>query len=65
MFLISLMQYVSTVVAFSIGKPFRKPMGSNIAFMINVVIVAVYAMYVTLVPDSWNKSVFGVRVPNP
>lgn len=56
----SLMQYVSTVVAFSIGKPFRKPMTTNIAFIINLGIVIIYTLYVTLMPDSANKSFFGV-----
>jgi hypothetical protein len=55
------MQYVAVVVAFNIGKPFRKLMGSNIAFIINVAIVTLYTFYVLLVPDSWNKKVFGVR----
>lgn len=56
------MQYLSTVVAFSIGKPFRKPMGSNIAFVINVGIVALYGMYIILVPDEGNMVIFGVTL---
>jgi len=56
------MQYIAVVLAFSKGKPFRKPMGSNTAFIINVVFAAIYILYVILIPDPWNKEIFGVRV---
>jgi len=56
------MQYVAVVLAFNIGKSFRKPMGSNTAFIINVVFAAIYILYIILIPDPWNRTVFGVRV---
>jgi len=59
-YLVSLMQYISVVLAFSIGKPFRKPMDSNIPFIINLVIAFIYTMYIILIPDDWHKMVFGL-----
>jgi hypothetical protein len=56
------MQYVAVVVAFSIGKPFHKPMSNNTAFIINVAFVAVYTLHVILIPDAGNKKIFGVKV---
>ncbi len=47
-------------MAFSIGKPFRKPMDSNPLFMANVVIMGVYVLFVILTPDSRDQSVHGV-----
>ena len=54
------MQYVAVVVAFSIGKPFRKPMNKNLAFIINVAIAVIYIFYVILISDKGNRIVFGV-----
>lgn len=54
------MQYVATVVAFSVGKPFRKPMYTNVFFTINAIIAAVVNYYVMLSPDDFTYDILGV-----
>jgi cation-transporting ATPase 13A2 len=53
--LISLVQYIAVVVAFSIGKPFRKPMYTNLPFTITVLLLTVLSYYVMLTPDTFTK----------
>ena len=56
------MQYVATVVAFSIGKPFRKPMYTNLLFTLNVIIIAVINYYIMLTPDSFTADFMNVKM---
>lgn len=39
LFLVSIFQYVMTAIAFSVAKPFRKPITSNIPFTLSIVFI--------------------------
>jgi len=45
------MQYVATVIAFSIGKPFRKPAYTNIYFTVNVLALVLFNYFCILMPN--------------
>ena len=46
----SSVQYVVIVIPFSVGKPFRKPISSNIALCLNIVLILMLNYYVILYP---------------
>lgn len=54
------MQYVATVIAFSVGKPFRKAMYTNVLFTINAIVTAVVNFYIMLSPDDFTYDLLGV-----
>ena len=59
----SLVQYIAVVVAFSVGKPFRKPMYTNLPFTITVILLTLLSYYVMLTPDSFTREdLFNVRL---
>ena len=43
------LQYLATVLAFSIGKPFRKPFYTNIYFTLSIVLVSLLSIIIILV----------------
>jgi cation-transporting ATPase 13A2 len=52
-FLASLHQYISVCVAFSISKPFRRPIHTNRIFLVYLILVTICNVYVTLIPAKW------------
>ena len=50
MFLFCNFMYIFTAIAFSVGRPWRKPFYTNILFMIIFVIVLVYAILLLAAP---------------
>lgn len=42
---------MATVIAFSIGKPFRKPVYTNIYFTLNAVTLVLFNYYSILMPS--------------
>lgn len=41
LFIVSIWQYLITVIAFSVSKPFRKPIYSNIPFTISIIMMVI------------------------
>lgn len=52
-YMISSIQYIATAIAFSVGKPFRQPIYSNIFFTLNVIVILVVNYYIILYPADW------------
>ena len=52
-FYVSLFQYVTTCVAFSISKPFRQPIYSNLLFTITILILLVLNILITITSPQW------------
>jgi len=50
LFLVGCMQYFATVVAFSFGKPFRKPFYTNYLYTVCLIITWVATIVIILVP---------------
>ena len=57
-FLISHFQYLTTALAFSVSKPFRKAIYTNWLLMVYLVAVFFYSIWITINCDSWSKDLF-------
>ncbi|EAR98775.2 E1-E2 ATPase family protein (macronuclear) [Tetrahymena thermophila SB210] len=53
-------QYISTCIAFSIGKPFKKEFFTNKWFTITLVFITLLSFYVQLIPDSFTRSFLNI-----
>ena len=62
LFLVSNGMYLSSVMVFSIGKPFRRPLYTNIWFLLSVVILYMFSLYLILYPDPFFQENMTVRV---
>ena len=58
LFMVSLYQYVVVCVAFSISKPFRQPLYTNLWFTISLVVLSVFNIYVTISNENWIYDAF-------
>jgi hypothetical protein len=56
------MQYLITAVAFSISKPFRKPIYSNYLLCIFMVLAFAYSIYIIVDPDEYSRDLIGVNI---
>jgi len=46
----SSVQYVAIVIPFSVGRPFRQPMSTNLALCLNIILISILNYYVILYP---------------
>jgi len=53
LFWVSCFQYLSTVVAFSVSKPFRKPLYTNKLFSFSLLLMLAFNIYLVVTPDNW------------
>lgn len=53
LFLLSLTQYIAVVISFSVGKPFRKPMWTNISLMVCIVIFGTIVYLIIFIPPTF------------
>jgi hypothetical protein len=60
--MVSLLQYVATAIAFTIGKPFRTPVYANYLFMTFVSVITALSYYVILWPNELVKEFLSVSV---
>lgn len=58
------MQYVTIVVAYSIGKPFRKPMHSNPWFCLNLVLILALNYYIVIGPHEFIRDLMTLYYGN-
>ena len=57
-FLIAHFQYLTLALAFSVSKPFRKPIYTNIPLMIYLVLIYFYSIWITINCDDWSANLF-------
>ena len=57
-FLISHFQYLTCAIAFSVSKPFRKGLYTNIWLMIYLVLIYFYSIWITVYCDDWSRNLF-------
>ena len=60
-FLIANVQYLITAVAFSIGRPFKKPIYTNLSLSLFLIITFAYSYYLILSPDENSSDFFSVK----
>ena len=56
------MQYLTTAVAFSISKPFRKPIYTNYLLCIFTIFALAYSIYVIVEPDWYSMHFLSVYI---
>ena len=61
MFLTTLYQYLVVSMAFSLSKPFRQPIYTNLWFTISLLILFVFSLYITLASDKWIETIFELK----
>ncbi|KAL4505183.1 hypothetical protein ABPG72_016250 [Tetrahymena utriculariae] len=60
LFLFANFQYISTCIAFSIGKPFKKEFYTNRLFTFSVVLITSISLVIQLIPNSFTRSFLAV-----
>lgn len=51
LFLVSIFQYVVTAIAFSVAKPFRKPIYTNIPFLLSIILITAVNVCFVFLPN--------------
>lgn len=62
-FCVSLFQYITTAVIFSRGKPYRKEIYTNHAYILSILILIAICTYITISPAHWVKSALQLITP--
>lgn len=60
LYLLTCLQYVSCCLAFSISKPFRKPVYTNPLYLVSVTAMAAYGIYLLFFLDEWSADTFAL-----
>jgi len=60
-FLVSNFQFIITAFAFSISRPFKKPIYSNFILTGFLIVCIAYSYYIIIRPDSWTISVLALQ----
>lgn len=62
-FTVSMFQYIILALVFSKGKPYRKPVYTNLLFILSIVLMILVCSYLTLIPGRWFIDLLDFRVP--
>lgn len=62
-FAVSTFQYITMAVVFSKGKPYRKPLYTNIPFSFSLFIMTVVCIYIALYPAQWVINILELLMP--
>lgn len=60
-FFLSTFQYLVICMVFSISKPFRQPLYTNLWFTISLIVLVAFSLFITLCEDDWVISWFGLE----
>ncbi|KAJ8916563.1 hypothetical protein NQ315_000207 [Exocentrus adspersus] len=60
---VSMFQYIAMAVVFSKGKPYRRPLYTNIPFTLSLVVMTMVCVYISLTPAGWVMDVLEVLLP--
>ncbi|XP_046747691.1 polyamine-transporting ATPase 13A3-like [Diprion similis] len=62
-FCVSMFQYITMAVVFSRGRPYRKPIYTNTAFTMSILLLIGICVYITLYPANWVVSALQLILP--
>ncbi|XP_015598277.1 probable cation-transporting ATPase 13A3 [Cephus cinctus] len=62
-FCISMFQYITMAVIFSRGKPYRKAIYTNNAFIVSILLLVAVCSYITLYPAAWIINLLQLIMP--
>ncbi|XP_054164735.1 probable cation-transporting ATPase W08D2.5 [Oppia nitens] len=65
-FTIQVFQYISLVIVFSKGRPYRKPIYTNKLLLTVIIITTLLTLYICIAPDypSWTANFFEIETEN-
>lgn len=62
-FSVSMFQYITMAIVFSKGRPYRRPLYTNIPLTFSTFIMTLICIYITLYPGQWIKNVLELLLP--
>ncbi|KAJ8982591.1 hypothetical protein NQ317_005063, partial [Molorchus minor] len=60
---VSMFQYITMAIVFSKGKPYRKPLYTNIYFTVSLLLLTVVCIYITVSPAVWLSDLLELKIP--
>ncbi|XP_043258655.1 polyamine-transporting ATPase 13A3-like isoform X1 [Colletes gigas] len=60
---ISMFQYITMAIIFSRGKPYRKAIFTNVAFIFSIILLTIVCTYITVYPAEWIINLLEILVP--
>ncbi|KOC69420.1 putative cation-transporting ATPase 13A3 [Habropoda laboriosa] len=60
---VSMFQYITMAIMFSRGKPYRKAIYTNAAFMFSILLLTIVCTYITVYPANWIVNLLELLVP--
>ena len=60
-FIIANFQYLITCVSFSISRPFRKPLYTNVIFTVSIMIMIAFSSFILMSDELWLTDFFDLR----
>ncbi|CAK9801945.1 Polyamine-transporting ATPase 13A3 [Anthophora plagiata] len=60
---VSMFQYITMAIIFSRGKPYRKAIYTNAAFMFSILLLTIVCTYITVYPANWIVNLLELLVP--
>ncbi|XP_026671693.1 probable cation-transporting ATPase 13A3 isoform X2 [Ceratina calcarata] len=62
-FCVAIFQYITMAIIFSRGKPYRKAIYTNIAFMFSLIAMTLVCAYITVYPAGWIVNLLQLHLP--
>lgn len=60
---VSMFQYITMAIIFSRGKPYRKAIYTNIAFISSIILLTIVCTYITVYPANWIVNMLQLFLP--
>ncbi|XP_033366178.1 probable cation-transporting ATPase 13A3 [Bombus vosnesenskii] len=60
---VSMFQYITMAIIFSRGKPYRKAIYTNIAFISSIILLTIVCAYITVYPANWIVNMLQLFLP--
>lgn len=63
-FCMSMFQYITMAIIFSRGKPYRKAIYTNNAFVLSILMLTILCAYITIYPANWIINTLQLQLPD-